>query len=604
MRRLLTVLLVSWSVSAHAGVPDLGLSGTPAAAERLNKSWDEIYAREIARYDALLQQRPFDVALAVERCRFMGEMMSDDTGRYEQAESDHEKCGQELESRFADHPEVVLYQLDWARGTEDIQRAESLIGWRTQVGWSNAQAARLHAYLARTYDARSDGTLAKYHALQALQYDAGADTRLIAARWQLRDGERKAAIAVLTSPLDSGEPDAWQLAQRLELLAQAGGRDEVRQLYQTMQQVSPHYDAFAAAKSLAAAGAITEARKEFEKAATDTWRGPMVALDRFRFELTNGSAEQARAAYEHMRDLGFGQDPMLHYRFALALRHPTLPLRARDLAGAVTAIGTVALFALLALLLLVPVHYRGLARRLAGAAPHEYSQGWHLPQAWYALFAFLLGNLAALYCVGPLAADQSGLSLFWVPALEDNNELARVTLTIEALVALFLLPLALTARRRGFSWTLHWSLTKAIGVGITTAIALRIPLLILVLVFGPRLPNMHQWLGSQPEILATADAFGMPMAFILTALAAPVIEEFLFRGVLLRVFSRHLSFGWANFYQATLFALIHVDLRIMPAALVLGLIAGTLARRSGGLLAPMLLHATFNGILMTIVALH
>jgi uncharacterized protein len=90
------------------------------------------------------------------------------------------------------------------------------------------------------------------------------------------------------------------------------------------------------------------------------------------------------------------------------------------------------------------------------------------------------------------------------------------------------------------------------------------------------------------------DAYGPATAVWLVVLAAPVIEELMFRGVLLRAFAAHVSFGWANVIQALLFAAIHFDLRAAPMLFAVGLIAGYLARRSGGLLAPMILHFVFN----------
>ena len=77
-------------------------------------------------------------------------------------------------------------------------------------------------------------------------------------------------------------------------------------------------------------------------------------------------------------------------------------------------------------------------------------------------------------------------------------------------------------------------------------------------------------------------------------IAAPVGEEFLFRGLLLRACLRHVSFPVANGLQALLFAAMHFDLGAMPFLFAFGLAAGWLARRSGGLLAPMVMHAALN----------
>jgi membrane protease YdiL (CAAX protease family) len=70
----------------------------------------------------------------------------------------------------------------------------------------------------------------------------------------------------------------------------------------------------------------------------------------------------------------------------------------------------------------------------------------------------------------------------------------------------------------------------------------------------------------------------------------------MFRGFVLGGLSRHLSFGWANAWQALLFAALHFDASHFVFYLVLGLVAGWLVRRTGGLAASMALHAVNNAI--------
>lgn len=77
--------------------------------------------------------------------------------------------------------------------------------------------------------------------------------------------------------------------------------------------------------------------------------------------------------------------------------------------------------------------------------------------------------------------------------------------------------------------------------------------------------------------------------------AEPLVEEVLFRGVLLTGLARHISFGWANVIQATLFATLHLTPALLPFFLLMGLMGGELMRRSGGLFVPILTHALNNG---------
>jgi membrane protease YdiL (CAAX protease family) len=74
----------------------------------------------------------------------------------------------------------------------------------------------------------------------------------------------------------------------------------------------------------------------------------------------------------------------------------------------------------------------------------------------------------------------------------------------------------------------------------------------------------------------------------------PVMEEFVFRGVMLRTTARYYALWIAVILQAAIFMVWHEDTSGYPFIFVLALAAAWLARKSGGLLAPITLHATNN----------
>ncbi|PHV31314.1 CPBP family intramembrane metalloprotease domain-containing protein [Janthinobacterium sp. BJB312] len=80
-------------------------------------------------------------------------------------------------------------------------------------------------------------------------------------------------------------------------------------------------------------------------------------------------------------------------------------------------------------------------------------------------------------------------------------------------------------------------------------------------------------------------------------LAAPLCEEFLFRGLLQGGLRRSLPAWQAIGIAAALFALVHPPAAMLPA-FVLGLCAGHAYERSGALLAPMLVHGLYNAALL------
>jgi len=81
---------------------------------------------------------------------------------------------------------------------------------------------------------------------------------------------------------------------------------------------------------------------------------------------------------------------------------------------------------------------------------------------------------------------------------------------------------------------------------------------------------------------------------LLLAVMTPIIEELVFRGVMLEAFRRHVSFALATLVQAAAFVLMHEEWQSMPFLFVFAILASLLARKSAGLLAPIAMHAFNN----------
>lgn len=107
--------------------------------------------------------------------------------------------------------------------------------------------------------------------------------------------------------------------------------------------------------------------------------------------------------------------------------------------------------------------------------------------------------------------------------------------------------------------------------------------------------------GSNPllqTVLEAQDPIALAIFFTTASVAAPLFEEFLFRGFLLPSLTRYMSVSWAIVVSSLVFAVAHLSLsEILPLA-VLGIVLGVVYTRSRNLLAPMLLHSAWNSITM------
>jgi membrane protease YdiL (CAAX protease family) len=77
--------------------------------------------------------------------------------------------------------------------------------------------------------------------------------------------------------------------------------------------------------------------------------------------------------------------------------------------------------------------------------------------------------------------------------------------------------------------------------------------------------------------------------------AAPVLEEMLFRGVILRGFLRQYSRTFAILWSAALFGAAHLNIYQLATAFAIGIVAGWLYERCRSLWPCILLHASYNG---------
>lgn len=84
-----------------------------------------------------------------------------------------------------------------------------------------------------------------------------------------------------------------------------------------------------------------------------------------------------------------------------------------------------------------------------------------------------------------------------------------------------------------------------------------------------------------------------------TAVLAPLLEEYVFRGFLLTSLTKFMPTWAAVVASAGAFGLAHFSLRDLPQLATLGVVLGFTYVRSRNLLAPMIIHGAWNGTVLT-----
>jgi membrane protease YdiL (CAAX protease family) len=222
-----------------------------------------------------------------------------------------------------------------------------------------------------------------------------------------------------------------------------------------------------------------------------------------------------------------------------------------------------------------------------GAAPAR-RLSWGVPDA---VVAFLLSLVASLVAEAPFATNGK------IPArLQVSASLAGLGAQTAAVVVY----LAFAARRGGGSLTRDFGLRVSARdapwffVGfIVSAVA---GVLLTPIIRAGHLTNSSQ---EVVHLFQKASGANEVVFVVAVLVVAPVGEELLFRGVLLRSLLRRTDPPLAVGISALAFALVHVALDpgagfAVPALFFLGLLSGYRALERGDLSQSILLHAGFN----------
>jgi membrane protease YdiL (CAAX protease family) len=114
-----------------------------------------------------------------------------------------------------------------------------------------------------------------------------------------------------------------------------------------------------------------------------------------------------------------------------------------------------------------------------------------------------------------------------------------------------------------------------------------------------RVPFLAPLRDSAIEMSLTFQEGGAPWLLCLALGAAPVFEEYIFRGLLYPGLRRTYGVGAAILGSAALFAIVHPPAAMLPV-FGLGLAAAWSFEKTGVLLAPIIAHAAYNAAVLAV----
>jgi len=219
-----------------------------------------------------------------------------------------------------------------------------------------------------------------------------------------------------------------------------------------------------------------------------------------------------------------------------------------------------------------------------------------------------LGDFIWIYFAG-IFASLVGASVGFAVTGDTSGHVGALTTALSTIgqFGTWFVSVVLVARYKGRSARQDFGLTLRIqdwwapfaGLGLfLVGTALIAPLV--------NIANAHQQVVND---LDNASGAKLAVFAVVAAFVAPVCEELLFRGLLLRALRRRMSPEMAVMVQALVFALAHPmlsptigDLAVVPALYLLGAVSGIVAVRRGNLSASIMMHIGFN-LVTTLLAL-
>jgi membrane protease YdiL (CAAX protease family) len=576
-----------------------GKSGSHEAWMREIRLADEHAIESAMRaFDRYVHEHPKDVGAAIERCKLIGAVTSREDEEPPKGFPSFEDCLSGLES-FSDSAVAISYRIEVKWGDGLVAFATEALS-NPRISWTDGDRAHVHARLAHVEQGRGRLEPASRFAKTAMTLDPSIDLTSTVAAQLLVEGRKTEAIVALSSRPD-GSP--IQLQQKASQLAEAGSFLRAQWMLGLARARSGfHGDPMLQARIFEGTGRLDEARKAYA-AQSGAWNKSEVLSRLFKLEVAGSDRALAARAYQALRDQGWNADPLARRRLALFRKFPSAAWQTRDLLGIAAFLGCLIGLAFLPAFLALPVHSWTLWHRLRQPRPEHDAPA--IPEWWFRhlYIAMALPLIAQFLVMYVVAYEELAIWIApnkQVPAVAPSVAAFGLWYAVLVSVAVGVLLVHRPQRLRLLgpgSWTVRKCIGQALvaqvltfTVGILNAQLMRAGG---VAAAAITIENM---------IRSMVGVYGIPLTFLAISILIPVVEELLFRSILLDVFRRHMPFWVANAVQALAFALLHVDLAHLIYYVAMGLLAGRLRRASGGLLACILFHGTNNTLVLLLIA--
>ena len=562
----------------------------------LANSKDSLYSQILEEFDNYLEQDSNNFSIRIEKCKVVEKAYYDSYEDYNPKYEEFEICLEDLASDFPQHPEVLLYKLDYIYGDSAISFGNKIIDENklNASKWSKQQLALVYNRLAREYSYKEEPYTVIKYAETAQRLNDTLDLSLLLAQQYVTLNFYQKAKSLLISSLDSTDL-AWETNQKGNLLLKLGMAEEALTAFNYAQRDTNSWvDNGQVANSLIDIGKFKEAREFLIKDLQSSFDRSLSLHKLFKYDYKYSLADTALVTYKKLNQEDFLNDAFGFYRLKMIFLTPFSGWSSWDAAKFFLLVLVVFLLLVLPYLWILPIHFLSGRFGIYAKTRSLIGARWGLRDFWLISSAVLIlqfltwgifdyENLVMSLFSEYYSVEKASISLM------NANETIFFFLCMLVAVLLFL-------RKNDYRFVkkVKWSYAKGIGLGVGAAIMLRFVYGIMVKL--ELLPGHNpSATASIMDAIASINSYYHPLiGFLFIVLIVPFYEEYLFRAIALNAIEERLKFIAANVLQSLFFALLHEDISLFIFYFSFGLIAGYLVRRSNSLAPSLAFHITNN----------
>jgi len=575
--------------------------------KEIKNSSDHVYLQCLNKYDEYLEKFPDDIAVHIEKCKFIQFAQYDEYDDYNPNQEAFDSCSSLLASQFPGNPEVLLFQTKYLWGEElkeVFKKAENSVQ-ENSTAWSNEMLGELYLKIANQHYWDKEYLTANKYIHQAIIHDIKHASSLNYARILIALDKKDEALEALIACPDTTS-ETYELSQKAELFVELKAFSNALELYKRINSIDSTYNNnVKMASTLEGIGEYGFARDYLVADTSKSWNKETALQRLLMHDLKYQDGDVCIETYNQYRDFGYLTDPLGAYRLKLFFAHPMQNWKLRDFLSLFVLAVVILFLAIIPFVWILPIYVVGHKWNFINGNK-AFTTIWGLKAFWFVSAGYFIASLLALMADPEYLYSLSESSF-------SEAELSRERLGLISIY--FILFFALFGFATLFKKNLMilfsslWSFRKSIFTSIGILIVYRILCVSYVrfgiTYFGISADDITMssdfFLTTRQEIEAIIFCAGKFYGFLLICLLVPVYEEIIFRGVILDASHRYFNFTFANIFQSVLFAAIHLNLFLFPAFFIFGIITGYMRKNSGGLLPGIVFHVINNALAISVL---